>query len=417
MTCRLSLRHLPAAAALALLGCFVSAEGEETGPASCNVAEDCVDDGDPCTKPVCFHRTCMVEPVADGVIGDQAAGDCKTRECAGGELVDKDDPSDDDDSLLCTVDACGPGGATHTPLPDGAPCMIGAAIGECRGEDDCVIQCSMTKPCPTAGPCLVGACVDNICQYQPVDGDPTPALPDVDDGDCQRPSCVMGTEMSIVDDSDLPPDDGLPCTTDTCTSGAPTHAPLPVGSGCGANLTCDAQGACTGCVPANPTSCGAAADCVTPTCDPNTVTCSNVYDAPHTPCGSGDVCKAGGLCVGCVDASDCTAGGECAFDACEADSCVAKTVPAGDPCRLTPTKWCDQLGACVDCLDATDCGAPNPCLDIACIGGGCQSSDKPDNTPCPAGVCSNGSCVECNTDPQCGGAKLCCNHQCKMPPC
>ncbi len=135
MTCRLSLRHLPAAAALALLGCFVSAEGEETGPASCNVAEDCADDGDPCTKPVCFHRTCMVEPVADGVIGDQAAGDCKTRECAGGELVDKDDPSDDDDSLLCTVDACGPGGATHTPLPDGAPCMIGAAIGECRGED------------------------------------------------------------------------------------------------------------------------------------------------------------------------------------------------------------------------------------------------------------------------------------------
>src|SRR5207302_1705150 len=62
-------------------------------------------------------------------------------------------------------------------------------------------------------------------------------------GDCLRVVCNgKGGTRTVPDDADHPPDDGDPCTQDTCENGAPVHPPIP---GLNDNNVCS-QDTCTG---------------------------------------------------------------------------------------------------------------------------------------------------------------------------
>jgi hypothetical protein len=52
-------------------------------------------------------------------------------------------------------------------------------------------------------------------------------------GDCQTVICDgMGGTQSMANDTDVPADDGNPCTFDLCEMGTPTHPNLPIGAPC-----------------------------------------------------------------------------------------------------------------------------------------------------------------------------------------
>ncbi|MBL8744234.1 MAG: hypothetical protein JNK04_24175 [Myxococcales bacterium] len=415
MSTRGALSLVTLAAMATVGGCFLDAEGVTEGPPPCNNADECPDPG-PCAERVCTDGFCVPEPVADGLLGAQVAGDCETRSCVGGELQAEADPTDSDDGRSCTDDACTAGGPVHDPLPAGSECMIGTVAGECSDDGDCLIECSDSAPCPEADPCLAPACVDQFCEYSPVSGEPVSPVQDPTDGDCKRPFCAAGVLGSTTDGNDLPPDDGLECTTGVCNGDQPMQMNLSAGSPCGIDLACDGNGACDGCTANN--QCGAPFDCTTPTCGP-TFECTNVYSAVGTVCSDG-FCKAGGACVECITAANCSPSMECMYSTCDADVCNPHMVPAGSPCLLTIANRCNAAGACVECLTVNDCPAPTDCVSYTCSAGGtCTPVLDPVGTACATGYCdATGACVECTLPSHCTTVpEICCMGTCKTPPC
>lgn len=396
-------------------GCFIDAEGTTVGPPPCNTQDDCPDPGR-CSVKVCTDGFCVPDAVADGLAGTQIAGDCETHSCAAGELKIASDPGDDDDGRSCTEDACESTGAVHDPLPEGSECAIGTVMGQCSADGNCLVECSDSAPCPLADPCLSGACVDLICVYTPVSGDPVVAVPDPD-GDCKEPTCLDGSLAQATDAADVPPDDGLPCTNSICTGDQPGQDNLPAGRPCGVGLVCDGAGACTGC--ANNAQCGPPVDCSTPTCN-SLFQCEDVFEDPHAVCSTG-VCKAGGACVECVDETECDPETECASSICDNDACVLQPVPAGSPCLITGSKRCDALGQCVDCLLATDCPPPTACESHVCTFNVCTPVPVAPNSAClvGAGFCdATGACAECTLPIHCPvNPEICCMGACQTPPC
>ncbi len=398
-------------------GCFIDAEGVTPGPPPCNQLDDCPDPG-PCAERVCVDGFCVPDPVADGLAGAQVAGDCQTQTCVGGEPQAEADPSDSDDGRSCTEDACSESGPVHEPLPAGSDCTIGTVTGQCSDDGDCLVECSDALPCPDADPCLAPTCVEQFCEYAPVSGEPVVPVPDTDDGDCKRPFCAAGVLGTTTDGSDLPPDDGLQCTTGICNGDQPTQMNLSAGTPCGVDLVCDGNGACDGCT-ANG-QCGAPFDCTTPTCGP-TGECMNVFEPVATPCGTGFVCKAGGTCVECLDATNCDPPTECTYSTCDADVCNPHMVPAGSPCLVNVANVCTAAGVCVECLSPADCPAPSDCIpSYTCSPvGKCDAVFDPVGTSCAGtSYCdAMGACVECTQPSHCLVTEVCCMGTCQSPPC
>jgi hypothetical protein len=215
--------------------------------------------------------------------------------------------------------------------------------------------CVSAADCGPATACATPSCVGGVCvtSYAPLG---TPSGPQTI-GDCQKVVCDGHGEASAVTDDNDVPDDGNPCTVDTCSGGAPQHQPAGAGTSCGPGLVCIGTACVGGCViggtsyttgtvdPAN--ACQA--------CDPATST-SAWSSRPDT--------------TACDDGGACTSGDHCANGAC-----------VGTPYTCAPTSC--QTGA-------------------ACDGhGGCTFTSKPQGTPCPdstpssnyPGVCMNGACL------------------------
>jgi hypothetical protein len=122
----------------------------------------------------------------------------------------------------------------------------------------------------------------------------------------------------VPDNTDLPGDDGDPCTTEACDSGTPVYPPLPEGAPCGDGRLCSPAGACVECI--DLTQCHGT-PCKIPTAC-NAGVCEFSNEDPGTECGTLDQCNGMGDCVECVDSSGC------------ADVC-----PAAD-CACTPQHTC-----------------------------------------------------------------------------
>lgn len=124
----------------------------------------------------------------------------------------------------------GQGGAGGTG--GGAECVTPA---DCPGQDT---ECQ-------ARTCDAGVCgVSNAAAGTPLAAQ-TP-------GDCQLAVCDgNGDPTSAADDTDLPAD-GIECTDDLCTAGAPSNPPSSAGSSCTqGGVACDGMGNCT--TPTGPT--------------------------------------------------------------------------------------------------------------------------------------------------------------------
>jgi hypothetical protein len=155
----------------------------------------------------------------------------------------------------CSVVCCSTGltdcnGVCSNLSNDGNHC--GSCSNVCGPSSSCVggvcqsVACSTPADCPPTGnECLVPACNANVCGTTPVaTGTVTSSQTS---GDCRQNQCDgAGNVVSVIDNTDVPADDGNPCTGETCTAGVPAHPALPANTPCGVNGgVCDGAGTCS----------------------------------------------------------------------------------------------------------------------------------------------------------------------------
>ncbi len=305
----------------------------------CVVASEC-----PGTDTICQTRTCDInslicgfDNVTDGTpAGTQTAGDCRTTVCngSGSTRIAVDDTDTPEDNNPCTANSCNAGLPSNPPLAADTPCPTGF----CDGQGHCV-TCVSNADCGVDSICLTHACdAAHSCRLGFVESG-SPVGVQVT-GDCQVQQCDgAGLPTSIPDNTDVPADDGNPCTQDVCTNGAPSHPPVAAGTLVGTQVT---------------------GNCSTMQCDGNgaVVTVASSTDVPAddgNPC-TDDVCqgttpahppKAAG--TGCGGTSVCDGHGNCG---------PPPTPDAGTPDAGAPDAAADTGTA----MDAAAGGCPSPFL-------------------------------------------------------
>jgi sugar lactone lactonase YvrE len=194
----------------------------------------------------------------------------------------------------------------------------------------------------------------------------------------------------------------------TCTvSGAlcaDTGATLPNGTPCGAGMVCNGGncGACIAGDSCSPLTAPCHAGAVS--CDSGVATCEDrgFEAADGTPCGSGQVCRAG-ACVACAAGGACMPAVPCHQGALSCSTGVPVCNDTG--AAVTDGTSCGSglyclAGACSSCPDGQACMPANPCHRgiFSCTSGNAVCVDSgtlaADGTPCGGGLyCSGGTCV------------------------
>ena len=230
-----------------------------------------------CTTDPCVPDTCLAMNMACRAV--DGAPECYTPEC--------------DDGNPCTDDAVVGGICRNTAVADGTACSTGI--------------CQVGESC-SSGTCGGGA--PRACD----DGNPCTA------DFCSEPAGCG----AMNDDSLVPPDDGVACTTGTCTAGAAAH--VPTDALCSDGLWCNGDEVCApgagadadGCVVEDvPVAPGPSTPCASWRCDEagdawvqDTLATGASCD-DGVACTSGDVCTASGVCLGTISGS-CAPSGTCA---------------------------------------------------------------------------------------------------------
>lgn len=343
--------------------------------------------------------------------------------------------------LACTQDfgIFEPSGASSsgtggTPMTTSTTTTTSSTGGTGGGAPECAAgdACSDQNPC-TADKCdaATGKCAhDPVPDGPSADGMDTPK-------DCHAPACVGGVLMQAPSATDVP-DDSNPCTSDTCDNGTPKNTNLGPTTSCGANLYCDGNGACVGCVNAN--QCKDPGTCEFATCENGQCKSNNTPagDEDGNDCDNGDICDGAGNCVECLDDSACTGTRICINNQCTT-SCntgvkdgTETDVDCGGLCMANCAvgKMCKSNGDCTSnlctnnvCTAAPSCndGTKNGSeTDIDCGGscatkcatgkmcmadGDCVSADCTNNVCVAAApTCTDGVKNGTETDIDCGGS-------------
>ncbi len=208
-------------------------------------------------------------------------------------------------------------------------------------------------------------------------------------------------------------DDGNPCTTDTAGTNSCGHTYKSAGSACSdgnactANDACDTAGHCIGSA-VNPDD---GNPCTADTCNPATGVVHTPV-APGTPCSDGnactanDACDAAGHCIGsAVNLDD---GNPCTADTCNpATGPVHTQVTAGTPCDdrnvCTTGEVCDAAGQCTgtpvaSCSTCADGTVPMcSAADAQCAGAMSGVAGSPVGGTIPTAPTEGGSAVDENT--------------------
>jgi hypothetical protein len=215
--------------------------------------------------------------------------------------------------------------------------------------------------CDDGNACTQDACAeDGYCAHVPV----ASLLDDATLGDCKRPGCdAQGGIVDVPDDTDLPPDDGVPCTLGRCSNGVAEYV-LEEGASCGS----------PGCGGADPDF---------STTSPGTCQTGGCVQPAAVPCGLYRCNAEGTACrIDCSVHEDCTFTAYCTGGACVLD--------------LDNGQGCDSDAQCTSgfCRDGYCCDGP--------CDGLCQSCNEIDSVG-PNGVCSN---IEDKSDPasECRGS-------------
>jgi hypothetical protein len=383
----------------------------------------------------------------------QIVGDCKVRKCGpSGSVVQVSDENDKpNDANPCTADSCVGATEVFGPVPPGTACGGTGSAMVCDNAAHCV-GCLVASTCPgTDTPCRTRTCTNHVCGFdlKPVGT----KLTDPTAGDCKGLVCDDKGDPQVANlDTDLPVD-GNPCTTDLCSNGTASHAPVDSGTDCGGGKICDGANRCVECLSAGACSgadtecktrtcvngmCGVsfanankvlsaqvAGDCKIAVCDGqgNVTTAAATDDVPsdnnpctmdlcsgvtpmNTPvtmgtgCGVSSVCDDMGHCVGCNAATDCGVDTECTTYTCANNICGALQSPGkvvasqiADDCHV---RVCDANGQIVSQIDATDSNDGNPCTEDSCVDGTPQHLPSTARKACT--VTGNASVKMCNGD-------------------
>jgi hypothetical protein len=386
---------------------------------ACEAASDCtlLPEDDACQHRACVEGFCAQELVDEGTPApevDQTAEDCLVLLCdgAGGLRDEIDDADVPVDGLECTSDLCEDGVPSNPPHAEGTTC----AAGTCNAQGECT-GCETADECGGESTfCAQVTCIASVCGIDVTA--PGTALPDGDQttGDCVRIECDgKGNAAPAAQDSDVPSDDGDPCTDDTCEDGVVVHPPAAANTACSdGGVVCDGNGSCVECN--NNAQCSGGNACNLPACSDHACTTapapSGTACNDGQPCTATDTCNASGACVGsgnpCAaqvgdNDSDCSESCNPATGACTAND------PAGSACNdglfCTANDTCNGSGTCS--------GSGNPCPgadgDTDCTES-CNETTNSCSAPDPNGsdcgncrFCSGGTC-----DFECVTGEVCC---------
>jgi len=464
--------------------------------AECDKDGDC-DDGETCQGGDCVPES-----------GDNCLGECEEcrvdADCSGKTPYCNEGQCSEfcltaaqcEDGKKFTVDSCVDGECVSVELPcAGEWNVLGECVIQCEDADDgnlCTVDTcdaetgeavNMVKPCEdndslTADACdpRTGDChhvVESLCDFE-------------DNNPCTMDSCDPDTGAAIhvqfdCDDDDpftagtcrseggfafcvftpiCTPDDGNPCTVDSCgVDGEPVH----VDKSCTDNKDwtrdwCDpTTGDCHH--DACNINCSDDDACTRDGCDTLTGECTH----ESVECGDGSRCVAGTCIAWCERDADCDDGNACTLEDCDLSSgqCSRQSVNCADndphtrdwcqsvtalqyTCVHDPTACfggCDDANACtVDYCDETvqacrhepiggACGEGTVCDQNLgrCIPAPCRSTDDCDDGNactfdyCDAGLCVFRDDVACNADQICDPATAQCVprvvHVDECPPC
>jgi hypothetical protein len=382
--------------------------GSATAPAcvQCLQASDCPGTDTECHTRTCTAGVCGVNNATTGTpVAGQTAGDCHKNVCNGsGTIVPAIDDNDFPvDGNSCTADVCTLGVPSNPPLTPGTACaQAGGSVCDATGA---CVQCLTAATCP-GGPdtaCHVRTCTGGACGVTLV-GNGT-LVTNTPVGDCHKDVCDGNGNVKTVEDDNDRPVDGNDCTADVCTLGVPSNPPVSSGTSCGAsgaNLVCDGNGACVGCLTASDCP-GTDTTCRQRTCTGGSCGVSNaavgtlVTNTPAGDCHK-DVCDGSGNVKTVVDTGDTpTSANACLGGACSVDGTPSNPpLPAGTACATGNGIKCDGAGACVACLDVSDCsGTDSVCQHRTCTNGACGVSNSPFGTLVtvePLGDCHRDVC-------------------------
>jgi hypothetical protein len=177
-------------------------------------------------------------------------------------------------------------------------------------------------------------------------------------GDCLANTCDgSGAIVAINDDLDIN-NDSNPCTTDACSAGLPTHAPVMAGMVCGASQACDGAGNCNGCLTAA-TCPGQDDECKARTCTAGA--CGFSFTAAGTPTAAQTAadckknqCDGAGAIVPVADNLDVPVdSNQCTNDLCTAGVPSNPPLASGTACSQNGGTSCDGAGTCTAATGTT----------------------------------------------------------------
>ncbi|MEZ4266339.1 MAG: hypothetical protein R3F39_08160 [Myxococcota bacterium] len=333
----------------------------------------CPASAEPCQLLACNPGTGACEPV--NLDDDAPCPDndpCTADErCQSGACVTI--PTDCDDAIDCTLDACDPlTGCTHE-----------AVDAACADEVPCTSEvCDPSAGCRTTlNDALCGdevACTEDLCTldgcvFQPRDSRCEDGAACSDDVCDPVAGCLTSTDDAACDDGNV-------CTQDSCVAGAGCSYAA-VGGACEDGDLCTVGDACVdgACSSGPAVDCDDGNPCTSEACAPATGDCEG-GPVTGSSCDDGDPCTAASAC----DAGACVAVGEpcddglaCTLDVCTVGGCTH--TPADSECddgSGCTVGTCSVGAGCVQvprpdfvaCDDATAATAPDLCVGGLCMG-------------------------------------------------
>ena len=185
---------------LALVGCDTNIDPPEPTPTDVGAGDttDTADVGEPD----------VVEETTPDVPEEVTDVTDEVEEDTGVDTTDTADAGADVDD-----DAEPPECMSNSDCETGQDCVD----GECR------TRCGLTLECDDGNPCTSDGCADGYCFNDVMD--PPPRITDPEFGDCKTEVCMDGVLQEVPNTSDLPEDDGIFCTIESCAGEFPQHRP------------------------------------------------------------------------------------------------------------------------------------------------------------------------------------------------
>ncbi|HBO97992.1 MAG TPA: hypothetical protein DD648_08315 [Candidatus Omnitrophica bacterium] len=338
------------------MDCECATDAECVDSFFCTVNERCVnsrcvsapiviDDGIACTMDSCDEAGDTIVHAPDNSVCDNALACDGVETCNAASGCQAGTPINVDDGIACTVDSCADPAGTPVHTPNNAACGNGQF---CDGSEVCnaASGCQAgTPPNPDDGvPCTVDSCNETA---DTLDHTPNDAL-------CNDGQFCNGAET---------------CTVLGCQAGVPPNCSD--GNACNGVETCDAG--VNACVAGTPLSCDDGNICNgVESCDP---AAGCVQIVPPLVCDDGDICNGVETCN--------------AVTGCQAGTPL--TCNDGDICNGVES--CDSVQGCVQVVAPLTCNDNNVCNGVE----NCN----------PVSGCQAGTPLTCDDSDLCNGVWNC----------